>query len=176
MWYFCAALHAFAGYRGLSRACILREISTKSCNADSSLDCILALVNPTTVGQQVLAVVFLTFVDSLLCPTSIFSQPPVLFCLPSSILSLFSLRPSFSPPLLVSWEISPPCSFVWVSRPNRQRDRLSGANTNGNELLRIVSQSKWLIYRPSGWGDRIRWRQFSRGVRSPPKWVYLVKQ
>ena len=30
--------------------------------------------------------------------------------------------------------------FVWVSRQNRQRDRLSGAKTNVNELLRIVSR------------------------------------
>ena len=39
--------------------------------------------------------------------------------------------------------LSRPQSFVWVSPQNRQRDRLSGANTNGNELQRIVSQ-KWL--------------------------------
>ena len=40
----------------------------------------LALVNPASVGQQVLAVVFLTSVDSLLCPTSVFSLPPSSDC------------------------------------------------------------------------------------------------
>ena len=35
---------------------------------------------------------------------------------------------------------SRPRSFVWVSRQNRQGDRLSGANTNRNELPHIVSQ------------------------------------
>ena len=36
---------------------------------------------------------------------------------------------------------SSPPSIVWVSRQNRQRDRMNGAHTNGNELLRIVSQT-----------------------------------
>ena len=40
----------------------------------------LALVNPASVGQQVLAVVFLTSVDSLLCPAFIFSLPPSADC------------------------------------------------------------------------------------------------
>ena len=142
----CDTVHSLCICR-LSPACILCETSTKSTNN--------ALVNPASVGQQVLAVAFLTFVDSLLCPTSIFScllqltvsypeqlsqadwslLPSVLNC----SLCLFSDLPS-----LVHFRSrgkSRPQSFVWVSRQNRQRDRLSGANTNENELLRIVSQA-----------------------------------
>ena len=82
---------------------------------------LLALGNPASVGQQVLAVAFLTSVDSLLCPTSIFYCLLLLTVsfsgqlsqadwslLPYSVnwLSLSFLRPSFPPPLLVSPEIS----------------------------------------------------------------------
>ena len=41
---------------------------------------LFALVNTASVGQQVWAVVFLTSVDSLLCPASIFSLPPSANC------------------------------------------------------------------------------------------------
>ena len=37
---------------------------------------LLALVNLASVGQQVLSITFQTSIDSLLCPTSIFSLPP----------------------------------------------------------------------------------------------------
>ena len=112
------------------------------------------LVNPASVGQQVLAVTFLTSVDSLLCPASIFSCLPLptisfsgqqsqngwsllscsvnllSFCLLSNLLSLLHFR---------SRRRSHSQSSVWVLCLNRQRDRLNGANTNGNELLLIVS-------------------------------------
>ena len=42
---------------------------------------LLALFNPASVGQQVLAVTFITSVDSLLCPASICSLPPSADCL-----------------------------------------------------------------------------------------------
>ena len=123
-------------------------------NANSSLDCLLALVNPDSVSQQMLAVIFLTSVDSLLCPTSMFSLAPSADCvLPWTSISsrlfssallcqLTSLCLFSDLPSLVHFQSrgkSYPRAFVWVSRQNRQRDRLSGANTNGNELLRIVS-------------------------------------
>ena len=98
MWHFCAALRAFAGYCGWI---IVRNFHKATKNADSSPDCLLALVNLASVGQQILAVVFLILVDSLLCLASIFSQPPSadcvllwtafssqLFCLPLSTGSL----------------------------------------------------------------------------------------
>ena len=79
---------------------------------------VFVLVNPTSVGQQVLAVIFLTSVESLLCPASIslstVSFPELLSqadcsLLPSFVnwLSLSSLGPSFSPPLPVVWANSP---------------------------------------------------------------------
>ena len=73
MWHFCAALHAIAGARGLVFCAKLPQ---------SHWPCwlLLALINPASVGQQVLAVVFLTSVDSLFCPTSIFSLPPSADC------------------------------------------------------------------------------------------------
>ena len=84
------------------------------------------LGNPASVGQQVLAVIFLTSVDwSPLCPTLIFSLPPsancvlhltaissdwsllltVLFSPPLSTDSLSSLGLSFPRRLPVSWEM-----------------------------------------------------------------------
>ena len=108
----------------------------------------LALVNPASVGQQVLAVVFLTSVDSLLCPASIFSLPPSVDCVllwtPISSrlfssallcqlpLSVFpgTFLPSSTSGLAGDLAVRP---FVWVSRQNRLRDSLTGANTNGNE-------------------------------------------
>ena len=118
-------LRSFPCICRLSRACILRETSTKPLTMLTSL----ALVNPASVGQQVLAVAFLTSVDSLLFPTYIFSLPPSADCvilrtasssrlvssaLLCQLLSLSSLEPSFPPLLLVSREISssgPLCGF-----------------------------------------------------------------
>ena len=83
---------------------------------------LLALVNPASVGQQVLAIVFLTSVHSLLSLASIFSLPPsvdcVLLCTAISsrlfssaflcqLFSLSSLGPSFSRPFPVLQDISP---------------------------------------------------------------------
>ena len=61
----------------LSQACILRETSTKLLRMLTHL---FAWVNPASVGQLVLAVVFLTSVESLLCPADIFSLPPSADC------------------------------------------------------------------------------------------------
>ena len=56
---------------------------------------LFALVNPTSVGQQVLAVVFLTSVDSLLCPADI-SLPPSADCvLPWTTISSWLLSSAF---------------------------------------------------------------------------------
>ena len=59
-------------------------------------------------------------------------------------LSVFSgtFRPSSTSGLVGDLALR---SFVWVSHENRQKDSLSGANTNGNKLLRIVSQ--WIKYK-----------------------------
>ena len=80
----------------LSRAHILRETSTK---LQRMLTHLFALINPASVGLQVLAVVFLTSVDSLLCPADIFSLPTVSF---PGLLSQAdcSLLPSF-----VNWSL-----------------------------------------------------------------------
>ena len=149
---FCAAFREFLDYRGRVFCAQLLQ-SHKQCWH------LLALVNPASVGQQVLAVAFLTSVDSLLCPSShshclllltvsfsrqlsqaVWSlQPSFVNYSLSLSLSLFSrtFLPSTTSGLTGDLDLRP---FVWVSRQNRQRDRLSGANTNRNELLHIVSQ------------------------------------
>ena len=73
MWHFCAALRAFAGYRW-------RVFCAKLPQSHGMLTRLL-LVNPASVGQQVLAVVFLTSVGYLLCLASIFSLPLSTDCL-----------------------------------------------------------------------------------------------
>ena len=76
-----------------------------------------------------------------LCPSlDCYLQPTVLFCLPLSVFS-GTFLPSSTSGLVGDLVLRP---FVWVSRQNRQIDRLSRANTNGNELLRIVSHIKGL--------------------------------
>ena len=90
------------------------------------------------MDQQVLAVTFLTSVDFLLYPASIFSCLLLLTIsfsgqlsqadwslLPCSVnwLSLSSLGPPFPPPLLVSWEISP--SVLCVGFMPKQTKRSS---------------------------------------------------
>ena len=102
----------------------------------------LALVNPASVGQQVLAVAFLTSVDwSPLSPTPISWLTPSLDCnLNCSLLLTVSsgtfcwppLGPSFPHPLPVMWEISYTSlfcgfraktkrSFDWHPQPPTQR-------------------------------------------------------
>ena len=109
------------------------------------------------MGQQVLAVIFLTYVGSLLCPTSISLLPPSADCLilwtaNSSRLFSSAFLCQLTVSLCLLWDLpsnfhfrsrgrSHSQPFVWISRQNRQRDRPSGANTNRNELLRIVSHS-----------------------------------
>ena len=61
----------FCAFCALSRACTQMKLPQKL---------LLTLVNPASVGQQVFAVVFLTSVDSLLGPVSIFSLPPLADC------------------------------------------------------------------------------------------------
>ena len=76
-------------------------------------------------------------------------KPAGLFCPAfSTALSVFSgtFLPSSTSCLAGDLALS---LFLWVSRQNRQRDCLSGANTNGNELLRIVSQFYRVIIKKS---------------------------
>ena len=130
----------------LSRACILRETSTKPIRM---LTHHFVLVYPASVGKQVLAVVFVTSVDSLLCPADILSVPPSADCVPlwTAISSrLFSSAFLCQLPLSVfSGTFVPPYTsglvgelefrhFWGVSRQDRQRDHLSGTITNGNEI------------------------------------------
>ena len=85
----CDTLHSPCICR-LSRACILRETSKKATwNANSSL----------TVFYHCLLLLTIFPLDCYLTLTG-------LFCPPLSTGSLSSLRPSFSPPLSVSQEIS----------------------------------------------------------------------
>ena len=78
------------------------------------------------------------FSHCLLLPTILSGELPQAdwSLLPCSVnrLSLSSLGPFFPHPLPVLQEISPSVLCV-----DRQRDHLSGTNTNGNELLHIMS-------------------------------------
>ena len=89
--------------------------------------------------------------SSLDCPASILSQPPSADCVLlwtsiSSRLFSSSLLCQLTPSVFPGTFLPSPTTglahrpFVWVSRQNRQRDPLSGTNTNGNEMLHIVSQ------------------------------------
>ena len=106
------------------------------------------MVNPATVGQlsdfcwlsSLPCLHLLTTSFCWLCHSlDIYLKRTVFFCLSlSTAPSIFSRTffPSSTSGLAGDLVLRP---FAWVSRQNRQRDRLSGANTNGNELLRIVS-------------------------------------
>ena len=108
MWHFCAALRAFAGYRGRVFA---RNFHKATRNANS----FLALVSPASIGQQVLAVVFLTSVILSSLPSFHLPNWPVLSTGPfrsfQLTVSFSSLWPSFLHPPPVSWEISRASSF-----------------------------------------------------------------
>ena len=100
----------------LLRACILRETSTKPLGMLTHLLIALfpSLDRPVSISLSPSA-------DCVLLSTALSSRlfSSVLVC---QLLSLSSLGPSFPPPLPVSREIAP-----------KQRDSLTGANTNGNE-------------------------------------------
>ena len=100
----------------LTRACILRETSTKP------------LEMLTHLWLSSLAASFCRPCPS---PDS-YLKPNVLFCLPFSTDSVFSgtFLPSSTSGLAGDLALRP---FVWVSRQNRQRDSRTGAHTNGNE-------------------------------------------
>ena len=153
---FVTVLHGSPCICRLSRACILRETSTKPLGVLNHS----SLVNPASVGQQVLAVVFLTLVDSLRCHASIFSLPSSADCVfsrqlsqadgslwPSVVnwLSLSSLGPSFRPPFPVSREISPAgilCGFrakadkdiLWPAPPQTEMNATYCATNLGTLL------------------------------------------
>ena len=116
----CDTLHSPCICR-LLQAGILRKISTKATrNVNSSL---------TILSHSLLLLTVLPL-DCYLAPTGLFYPPLSTDCLLWDLPSLLHFR---------SRRRSHPQSFVWVSRQNRQRDRLSGANTNGNKLLHTVS-------------------------------------
>ena len=112
------------------------------------------LVNPTSVGQQVLAVVFLTSVESLLCPASI-SLSTVVLPLTAISSRLFSsaflcqLTLSVFPGTFLLSSTSSRVGelalrlFVWVSCQNRQRDSLTSANTKGNECYLLCHNNNY---------------------------------
>ena len=107
-----------------SSPCILHETSTKATNnVNSSL---------TDFSHWLLLLTVLPL-HCYLKPTSLFfhALSTGSLCLLTDLPSLFYFQ---------TRRRSRPRSFEWLSRQNRQRDRLSGTNTNGNELLRIVSQ------------------------------------
>ena len=77
---------------------------------------LIALVNPASVGQQVLAAAFLTSVDwCLLCPT---------------LISWLTFLPLSSSGLVGDLARKP---FVWASRQNRQRDPMTHTHTHRYE-------------------------------------------
>ena len=103
----------------LSRACILRETSTKPLGMLTHL---LTALLPSSHCLLPLTVI-LSQLDSYLKPTVFFCQLTLsvfsgtfLSLSTSSLTGDLALRP-----------------FVWVLRQKRQRDPLGGANTNGNE-------------------------------------------
>ena len=110
------------------------------------------LVTLASVGQQVVAVTFLTSVDWLpLCLTLISEWPVLSTCLCCSLLPTVSsllTSPADCPLLLLPVSFSGtflPSSipglgrdfmcrpFVWVLRQNRQRDSQTGTHTHRNE-------------------------------------------
>ena len=120
---FCAALRAFAGY----------------CDTPTShKECWLIFLRWSTrhpVVQQVLTAAYLTSVDcSPLCPTLIswltfswlLSPADYSLLLPSADCFSGILLPSSSSGIVGDLTHKP---FVWVSRQNRQRDRLAGTHT-----------------------------------------------
>ena len=114
---------------------------------------LVELINLASVGQQVLAVVFLTSVDSLLCTASIFSLPPSADCVLlwtatsnrlfssafRSQLTLSSLGHSFPPPLPSQGRSRPQAHCVGFAP--KQRDYLTGANTNGIECYLLCHKT-----------------------------------
>ena len=136
LWHFCVALCEFAGYRE-------RCIRAKLHKPQGILTRLLALVNPASVDQQVLAAAFLTSVDwSPLCPTLIswltfswllslsLSPADCSLLLPSADCFSVTFLPSSSSGLVGDLAGR---TFVWVSRQNRQRDSLTGTHTQRNE-------------------------------------------
>ena len=135
----------------LSRACILRETSTKPLTQQRSSRVgqpglcgstgLLSRLSDFCWLSSLPCFYLLTASFCWLCHSlDCYLKLTVLFFLAlSTAFSVFSrtFLPSSTSGLAGDLALRP---FVWVSRQNRQRDRLSGANTNGNELLRIMSQ------------------------------------
>ena len=111
-------LCSFPSICRLSWACISRETSTKQLGMLTYLWLSPSVDHPSPG--------LLSQADWSLLPCPLNCS----LCLLSDLPSLLQFR---------SRGRSRPLSFVWVSRQNRPRDRLIGANTNGKELLRIVS-------------------------------------
>ena len=116
-------LCSFSCICSLSRACILHETSTKP--------------------RGMLTHLWLSSLTASFCWPSFswiaYLKPTVLLCPALSTDSLCLLWDLPSIFRVRSRGRSRPLSFVWVSHRNSQRDRLSGTNTNGNELLHIFS-------------------------------------
>ena len=119
---------------------------------------LLALVNPASVVQQVLAVTFLTSVDwSPLCPAliswlTLSLDCNLLFCRLSPLDCPGNFFPLSSPGLMGGLARKP---FVWDTRQNRQRDPLTGTYTHRNECHKschnIKVKYKWFL---QGFEDR----------------------
>ena len=122
----------------------LRETSTKPLGM---LTYLIALVNPASVGQQVLAAAFLTSVDwSPLCP-GLISWPTrsvnwSLLLSSADCVLLASLGPSFPRPLPVSWEISrtgPLCGFRAKTDKGILWPASTHTETNATHCVTIIS-------------------------------------
>ena len=121
LWHFCAALRAFAGYRGRVLAWNFHKATR---NADSSLDCYL---KPTALFcWHISSTLFSRPVSSPFC--YLFSL--ALLC--QLTLSVFSgtFLLSFTSGLARDLAFRP---FVWVSCKNWQRGSLTDTHTNRNE-------------------------------------------
>ena len=133
----------------LSWACILRETSTKPLTMLTS-SCVgqPGLCRSADLSSRLSDFCWLSSLPELHLLTAFFRwlwysldscvKPTSLSCHFSTPLSVFfrTLLPSYTSGLAGDLVLR---AFEWVSRQNRQRDRLISANTNGNELLRIVS-------------------------------------
>ena len=131
MWHFCAALRAFAGYRGRVLA---RNFHKATWNADSSLDCPAAIFSLPPPADCVL---LWTAISSRLFPSALLCQLP---------LSVFSgtFLPSSTSGLAGDLALRP---FVWVSLQSRQRDSLTGAQHTPTQPMGNTESQKQCYFK-----------------------------
>ena len=123
LWHFCAALRAFAGYRGRILA---RNFHKATRNADSSLDCLLCLASIFSLPPSVDCVLLWTAISNRLFSSALLCQ---------LTLSVFS--GTFLPSSTSGLVLRP---FVWVSRQNKEILWVALTQTETNATQRVTHQ------------------------------------